>query len=511
MTMQTLRVSAQGAPRARSQERGRSAKPGPRRRAQPPPSAVSTTAARPSRQMATGDAAGRTSQPTSPSFIDMTAPRDQSLMEILWMERLSSSGRAEGEGGGAVRRTGRHGLARLPRAPPHAVAGNRPRASGNSCPRPIPPLSSNAASPRQIEIVEDLRQAAVQDALACNPWAPKPHHLSLPALWERMREEAHALAAQEPAVASKMHLTLLMHSGLDRALAFLLGNKLASQTLMATQMVRLVLEAYEDEPELIEAAAADLQAVKDRDPACESFLHCMLFFKGFQARRCRRCSPVQMTGAPLPGVEPCAYDWFTTAWGAFYMRPHALCRAIVALPRRQLLVALLAIQAQRVANWLWRNDRRTLALALQSRISEAFNMDLHPGATIGRGVMMDHGTGIVVGETVRIGDNVSMLHHVTLGGSGTGYGSHHPVIGNGVLLGAGVSVLGPVVVGAASKIGAGSVVVTSLPSHVVAVGVPAKVVKRLADFEQPVSGWERDLAGVEEMDQVSGYIQDWVI
>lgn len=343
--------------------------------------------------MATGDAAGRTSQPTSPSFIDMTAPRDQSLMEILWMERLSSSGRAE-------------------------------------------------ASPRQIEIVEDLRQAAVQDALACNPWAPKPHHLSLPALWERMREEAHALAAQEPAVASKMHLTLLMHSGLDRALAFLLGNKLASQTLMATQMVRLVLEAYEDEPELIEAAAADLQAVKDRDPACESFLHCMLFFKGFQA-----------------------------------------------------------IQAQRVANWLWRNDRRTLALALQSRISEAFNMDLHPGATIGRGVMMDHGTGIVVGETVRIGDNVSMLHHVTLGGSGTGYGSHHPVIGNGVLLGAGVSVLGPVVVGAASKIGAGSVVVTSLPSHVVAVGVPAKVVKRLADFEQPV----------EEMDQVSGYIQDWVI
>ena len=179
---------------------------------------------------------------------------------------------------------------------------------------------------------------------------------------------------------------------------------------------------------------ADLQAVLDRDPACDKYVQCLLFFKGFQA-----------------------------------------------------------IQSQRVAHWMWQRGRRALALALQSRMSEVFSVDVHPAARIGRGVMMDHATGIVIGETTIIGDNVSMLHHVTLGGSGTGHGSRHPIIGNGVLLGAGVSVLGPVVIGAGSKIGAGSVVVTSLPAHVVAVGVPAKVVKRLADFEEPVA----------EMDQVS--------
>lgn len=303
-------------------------------------------------------------------------------------------------------------------------------------------LTSSAEAGVSPRVEEELRLAAARDALTHNAWAPRPHHLSQEALWQRLRVEARALAEGEPAMASKLHMTVLMHDRLEKSMAFLLANKLSSETLLATQLTRLVREAYEDDPSLMDAAVADLQAVYERDPACDSYIQCMLFFKGFQA-----------------------------------------------------------IQSQRVAHWMWLRGRRALALALQSRMSEVFSVDVHPAARIGRGVMMDHATGIVIGETAVIGDNVSMLHHVTLGGSGTGHGSRHPVVGNGVLLGAGVSVLGPVVVGACSKIGAGSVVVTSLPPHVVAVGVPAKVVKRLADFEEPVA----------EMDQVSGFILDWVI
>lgn len=123
------------------------------------------------------------------------------------------------------------------------------------------------------------------------------------------------------------------------------------------------------------------------------------------------------------------------------------------------------------------SGRRPLALAVQSRVSEVLHVDIHPGARVGRGVMIDHATGVVVGETAVVGDGVSLLHHVTLGGSGTGRGARHPHIGDGALLGAGVCVLGPVTVGAGSKVGAGSVVVTDLPPHCVAVGVPARIVR----------------------------------
>jgi serine O-acetyltransferase len=128
-------------------------------------------------------------------------------------------------------------------------------------------------------------------------------------------------------------------------------------------------------------------------------------------------------------------------------------------------------------------------------------VDIHPAAQLGRGLLMDHATGIVIGETAVVGDNVSMLHHVTLGGSGVGRGARHPVIGNGVLLGAGVSVLGPVVIGHCSKVGAGSVVVTDIPPHTVAVGVPAKVVKVLDDSVEPVLA----------MDQCTDFILDYTI
>ncbi|GAB4818067.1 hypothetical protein N2152v2_005113 [Parachlorella kessleri] len=281
-----------------------------------------------------------------------------------------------------------------------------------------------------------------EDALSHGGWEPAAHHLSKAELWAVMRQEARAAAEKEPVLASFLHMTVIMHTTLEKSMAFLLANKLASPTLLGTQLTRLFMEAYEDDPDILEACVADVQAVYDRDPACEQYAQCMLYFKGFQA-----------------------------------------------------------IQCQRVANWMWRKGRRALALALQSRMSEVFAVDIHPAARIGRGILLDHATGVVIGETAVIGDNVSMLHHVTLGGSGTGKGVRHPTVGNGVLLGAGVSVLGPIVIGHCSKVGAGSVVVTDIPPHCVAVGVPATVVKVLDDTVEPVKA----------MDQCVDFILDYVI
>lgn len=188
-------------------------------------------------------------------------------------------------------------------------------------------------------------------------------------------------------------------------------------------------------------ALADMQAVMDRDPACVGFLQATLFFKGFHA-----------------------------------------------------------IQSHRIAHWLWTHDRKALALALQSRISEKFHVDVHPAAHIGRGVLLDHATGVVIGETAAIGDNVSMLHHVTIGGSGTRAGQRHPAVGHGVLLGAGVCVLGPIEVGSGTKVGAGSVIVTDLPRKCVAVGVPARIIKQ-----------DRTLEPCQDMDQAGDFVLDFNI
>lgn len=280
------------------------------------------------------------------------------------------------------------------------------------------------------------------EALSACKWIAGNKHMSMESLWHRIREEAYEQSQQEPVLASFLHMTVIMHSEFDKSLAFLLANKLSSATLLGTQLTRLFMDAYADDPSLLENCIADLQAVYDRDPACEHYLQCLLFFKGFQA-----------------------------------------------------------IQVHRVAHWMWLKGRRALALALQSRVSEVFGVDIHPGAVFGRGIMMDHATGIVIGETAVVGDNVSMLHHVTLGGSGTGTGTRHPTVGNGALLGAGVSVLGPIVVGHCSKVGAGSVVVTDIPAHCVAVGVPARVVKRLSEDAEPR----------KDMDQIHDFIFDYII
>ncbi|KAL0049483.1 hypothetical protein WJX82_003355 [Trebouxia sp. C0006] len=261
-------------------------------------------------------------------------------------------------------------------------------------------------------------------------------------LWSDIRTEAKLDAETEPLLASFLHTNILAHPSLGKALSHLLASKMQSRTLLGTQLMRLIFDAYQDDSSILEAGMADMEAAKERDPACDKYTQCILYFKGFQA-----------------------------------------------------------IQCQRIAHWLWKKDRKMLAIALQSRVSEVLHVDIHPAAQLGSGVLIDHATGVVIGETAVVGNNVSMLHHVTLGGSGTGKGIRHPTIGDGALLGAGVSVLGPIRVGAGCKVGAGSVVVKELPDYCVAVGVPARIIKQLQVKREPSI----------DMDQCDDFILDYVI
>mmetsp|Transcript_4039 Transcript_4039/g.9765 ORF Transcript_4039/g.9765 Transcript_4039/m.9765 type:complete len:366 (-) Transcript_4039:4335-5432(-) len=254
-------------------------------------------------------------------------------------------------------------------------------------------------------------------------------------IWQSLCAEAKAEADEEPALASYLFSTILAHRSLEDALAFVLANKLRSNVLLDSQLLEMFSAQYRRDKSIVKSAQADMQAVMDRDPACEKYLQILLFFKGFQA-----------------------------------------------------------IQAYRVAAALWRQDRKPLALLLQSRISEVFHVDVHPGATLGVGLMFDHATGVVIGETAVVGDNVSLLHGVTLGGTGTKEGDRHPKIGAGVVIGAGVTVLGNITIGENSKIGAGSVVLREIPPNCTAVGIPARLVGR----PKP------ELMPSLSMDQVSG-------
>jgi serine O-acetyltransferase len=238
-----------------------------------------------------------------------------------------------------------------------------------------------------------------------------------PPVWAALRNEAEAAAQNEAALASLLAAVILNHKSLDGALSYQLARKLGDQELRAMSIREIAEEAYAASPTLVDIAEADLRAVFERDPACKGYLQPFLFFKGF-----------------------------------------------------------LALQTQRVAHWLWEEGRETMALYLQSRMSELFQVDIHPAARIGRGIFIDHGTGIVIGETAVIGDEVSMLHGVTLGGTGAERGDRHPKIGKGVLLAAGAKVLGNISIGDYAKIAAGSVVLKEVPAGCTAAGVPARLV-----------------------------------
>ena len=262
-------------------------------------------------------------------------------------------------------------------------------------------------------------------------------------LWAQIKAESRRDAESEPALASYLYSTILSHSSLERSLSFHLGNKLCSSTLLSTLLYDLFLDTFSNDPELRSATVADLRAARMRDPACMSFSHCLLNYKGF-----------------------------------------------------------LACQAHRVAHKLWNQMRQPLALALQSRISDVFAVDIHPAAKIGKGVLFDHATGVVVGETAVIGNNVSILHHVTLGGTGKVGGDRHPKIGDGVLIGAGATILGNIKIGEGAKIGAGSVVLIDVPPRTTAVGNPARL---MGGKEKPAM--HEDVPG-ESMDHTS-FISEW--
>jgi serine O-acetyltransferase len=247
---------------------------------------------------------------------------------------------------------------------------------------------------------------------------------SLDPLWQAIRDEVETAALQEPALASFLHATVLNHKTLEEALAFQLAAKLESPVLPAMVVRELIAEAVGGDLEIGKSMRADIRAVRERDPAATSFSEPFLYFKGFHA-----------------------------------------------------------LQAYRVAHWLWSHGRKALALYLQSRTSEVFGVDFHPAARIGKGILIDHATSVVVGETAVVEDNVSMLHEVTLGGTGKEGGDRHPKVRHGVLIGAGAKILGNVEIGVGAKIGAGSVVLEDVAPHCTVVGVPAQYVGDCCDEE----------------------------
>ncbi|MBB3167016.1 serine O-acetyltransferase [Simiduia aestuariiviva] len=253
-------------------------------------------------------------------------------------------------------------------------------------------------------------------------------------VWARICEQTRAQAEEEPILASFLHATILNHDTFEAALSFHLANKLDSPMAPAMMVREVITEAMADDPAIAEAARADLFAIDTRDSACCSLAAPFLYFKGFHA-----------------------------------------------------------LQSYRIAHWLWQNERRSLALFLQNRISQVFAVDIHPAAQIGMGIMLDHATGIVIGETAVVENNVSIMQSVTLGGTGKESGDRHPKVRQGVLISAGATVLGNIEIGEGAKVGAGSVVLKSVAPHTTVAGVPAVLVGRCLS-ESPALDMNHELA-----------------
>jgi serine O-acetyltransferase len=244
------------------------------------------------------------------------------------------------------------------------------------------------------------------------------------ALWQKLREESRQKAEGEPILASYLHATILNHRSLEDALSFHLASKLGTPNLPAMSIREIMNDAFDKSEVIREAVRQDLEAVLQRDPASHGISEPFLHYKGFHA-----------------------------------------------------------LESYRVSHWLWENGRHALACYLQNRISEVFAVDIHPAAKIGKGILIDHATSVVIGETAVVEDDVSMLHEVTLGGTGKTTGDRHPKVHRGVLIGAGAKILGNVNVGEGSKVAAGSVVLTDVPPHTTVAGIPAVVIGRPATEE----------------------------
>jgi serine O-acetyltransferase len=236
-------------------------------------------------------------------------------------------------------------------------------------------------------------------------------------VWARIRREAEDIVRREPELAAFIYPTVLHHDTLEAAIAYRLAGQIDHPTRSGELIRQAYGDALEDVPAIGEAFRADIMATADRDPATHRLIEPVLYYKGFHA-----------------------------------------------------------IQTYRLAHWLWIRGRRDFALYLQSRASAVFQCDIHPAAKIGRGTFLDHATGLVVGETAVIDDDVSMLHDVTIGGTGKEAGDRHPKIRYGVMIGAGAKILGNIEVGHCARIAAGSVVIKPVPNNVTVAGVPAKVI-----------------------------------
>ena len=236
-------------------------------------------------------------------------------------------------------------------------------------------------------------------------------------LWQTIREETERETKNEPILASFLYSTILNHDTLEAALSFHLASKLDCTETPAILLREVIDAALNDDPQIGEAIRADIKAVYERDSACHTFSTPFLYYKGFQA-----------------------------------------------------------LQSYRIAHWLWQKNRQSMAFYFQNRISVVFSVDIHPAAKIGRGIMIDHATGLVIGETCVVGNNVSIMQSVTLGGTGKEEGDRHPKVSDGVLISAGAKILGNIKIGEGAKIGAGSVVLIDVPAHTTAAGVPATII-----------------------------------
>lgn len=236
-------------------------------------------------------------------------------------------------------------------------------------------------------------------------------------IWNSVQREATEAAERDPLLAAFLYATILHHDRLEDSVIHRLAERLDHPDLGADLIRQTYQAMLRDEPEWGAMVRVDIQACYDRDPACDRFLMPILYFKGFHA-----------------------------------------------------------IQTHRLAHWLWRQGRKDFAFYLQSRSSAVFQTDIHPAARLGRGIFIDHATGVVIGETAVVGDNVSLLHGVTLGGTGKASDDRHPKIGDGVLIGAGATVLGNITVGTCSRVAAGSVLLASVPNNRTVAGVPARIV-----------------------------------
>jgi len=284
---------------------------------------------------------------------------------------------------------------------------------------------------------------ATNSSLALVPRTKEGHPTD--PLWQRLRREAEEAYAKAPALATLFFESIINQPSFEAAVCHRVSSRLKNDVVSLPLIVQAFHRALSADPLIGCAFKADIEAVFERDPACERLIEPFLYFKGFHA-----------------------------------------------------------IQAQRVTHWLWHNGERDFALYLQSRSSEVFQTDIHPAATFGQGILLDHATGLVVGETAVVEDNVSLLQDVTLGGTGKDAGDRHPKIRHGVMIGAGAKVLGNIEIGENARIAAGSVVLRAVPPNAVVAGVPAKLVRMM--------GVAPSLGGMDEVLASLAYDSfDWTI